>query len=89
MEYNACEIWDAQGVLEKVGGHSVKYVIPKQEVIPVHPEGYVLWRGFMSEKARLNSNIVEPVKEKKKENSILKKMSGNTIKNADTHVLVK
>tara|TARA_R110000823_G_scaffold292783_1_gene411620 strand:+ start:390 stop:599 length:210 start_codon:yes stop_codon:yes gene_type:complete len=66
-----------------------RYVVPKQERIPIHPEGYVLWRGFMSEKARLNSNIVEPVKEKKKENSILKKMSGNTIKNADTYVLVK
>ena len=69
-----------------------RYVVPKhkqtkQERIPIHPEGYVLWRGFMSEKARLNSKVAEPVKEKKKENSILKKMSGESIKNADTNLL--
>ena len=82
MEYNACEIWDANGVLEEpLGGHS--YIF-NQEIIPVHPEGYVLWRGFMSEKAKLNG---EAVKEKKKENSILKKMSGKSIKNADTNLL--
>ena len=34
-----------------------RYVVPKQERIPIHPEGYVLWRGFMSEKARLNSKV--------------------------------
>ena len=33
------------------------------EKIPIHPLGYVLWRGYMSEKARLNG---EPIKEKKK-----------------------
>ena len=68
MDYNAAEIWDANGVLEEpipLGGHS--YIF-NQEKIPVHPDGYVLWRGFMSEKAKLNG--VQP-KEKKKENSIL------------------
>tara|TARA_R110000824_G_scaffold214274_6_gene400565 strand:- start:655 stop:849 length:195 start_codon:yes stop_codon:yes gene_type:complete len=60
------------------------FKIDNGERIPIHPLGYVLWRGFMSEKARLNG---EPVKEKKKENSILNKMSVVTIKNADTHVL--
>ena len=67
----------------EIGGHST---MGYSEKIPIHPEGYVLWRGFMSEKALLNGHTQ---KEKKKENSILNKMSVSIIKDADTHILVK
>jgi len=80
MEYNAHETW--QAVAKQPASL-------EQEKIPVHPDGYVLWRGFMSEKAKLNGQLATHCKEIKKENSILKKMSVETIKNADTHVLVK
>ena len=70
----------------EMGGHST---MGYSEKIPIHPEGYVLWRGFMSEKAVLNGWAPNIIKEKKKENSILNKMSVSIIKDADTHILVK
>jgi hypothetical protein len=58
-----------------------------EKKIPVHPEGYKLWRGYMSEMAKLNG---ETTQEKKKENSILNKMFASNIKeDADSNILVK
>ena len=60
---------------------------PEQK-IPIHPDGLRLWRGYRTEKDKLNG--VEPVIKKKEKVDILNKMSAHTIKeDANSNILVK
>lgn len=58
------------------------------EKIPIHPDGLRLWRGYRTEKNKLNG--IEPVIKKKEKVDILNKMFANTIKeDACSNILVK
>jgi len=72
---------------EESGGPNFIYDNPEQK-IPIHPEGLRLWRGYRTEKDKLNG--VEPTIKKKEKVDILKKMFADSIKeDASSNILVK